>query len=144
MKKIFVVLAIIAFGFLGMMYLTSADKASNKRDEVVDIRKVETQKVVYDDIVLSIKGNGVIESKQSLDIISEATGKVLYAKNNLKNGTYFTKGEVILKVDSREVESESYRPRTDLFQWPIAAFALLTLLYHGGLFLSRRREIQHG
>lgn len=113
MNKIFIVLAIIAFGFLGMMYLTSADKASNKRDEVINIRKVETQKVVYDDIILSIKGNGVVKSKQSLDIISEATGKVHYVKNNLKNGTYFKEGEAILKIDSREVENNLFSFRSD-------------------------------
>ena len=113
MKKIFIFLAIIAFGFLGMMYLTSADKTSNKRSEVVEIRKVETQEVVYDDLILSVKGNGVVKSKQSLDIISEATGKVLYAKNNLKNGTFFKEGEVILKIDSREVENNLFSFRSD-------------------------------
>ncbi|MCK5457434.1 MAG: efflux RND transporter periplasmic adaptor subunit [Melioribacteraceae bacterium] len=96
-----------------MIYLTSADKTSNKRSEVVEIRKVETQEVVYDDLVLSVKGNGVIKSKQSLDIISEATGKVLYAKNNLKNGTFFIEGEVILRIDSREVENNLFSFRSD-------------------------------
>ena len=44
------------------------------------------------------------------------------------------------RIDSREVEAESYRPRRDLFHWPLAAFMTLTLLLHATLFLRRRRE----
>ena len=113
MKKIIIFIAIISFGILGMMFLTSTEKTSNKRAEIEEIRKVETQEVIYDDLVLSVKGNGVVKSKQSLDIISEATGKVLYAKNNLKNGTFFAEGEVILGIDSREVENDLFSFRSD-------------------------------
>jgi len=113
MKKIIITITIIAFGFLGMMYLTSTNKTSNKRKEVVNIRKVETKKVIYDDFTLSVKGNGIVKSKQSLDVVSEATGKVLYAKNNAKNGTYYKKGEIILKIDSREVKNDLYSFRSD-------------------------------
>lgn len=48
------------------------------------------------------------------------------------------------RIDSREVEAETYRPRTDLFHWPLAAFALLGLLFHGGLFIKRRKELSYG
>lgn len=112
-KKILVFIAIIAVGFLGMMFLTSTEKTSNKRAEQIDIRKVETQRIVYEDFTLSISGNGVVNSKQSLEVVSEAQGKILYAKNNAKNGTHFKKGEVILKIDSREVENDLYSFRSD-------------------------------
>ncbi len=112
-KKILVFIAIIAVGFLGMMFLTSTEKTSNKRAEQIDIRKVETQRIVYEDFTLSIKGNGVVNSKQSLEVVSEAQGKILYAKNNAKNGTHFKKGEVILKIDSREVENDLFSFRSD-------------------------------
>jgi len=44
------------------------------------------------------------------------------------------------RIDTREVEAESYRPRTDLFHWPLGAFLLLGLAFHGSLFIRRRRE----
>lgn len=34
------------------------------------------------------------------------------------------------RIDTREVETLSYRPRMDLFHWPLALFLLLSALYH--------------
>jgi Ca-activated chloride channel family protein len=48
------------------------------------------------------------------------------------------------RIDSREVEAESYRPRTDLFQWPLAAFTVLALLLHFASFVRHRRETSDG
>jgi Ca-activated chloride channel family protein len=51
------------------------------------------------------------------------------------------------RIDTREVETETYRPRIDLFHWPLATFMLFGLLFHGGLFIKRRiemRKIRHG
>lgn len=41
------------------------------------------------------------------------------------------------RIDTREVETASYRPRLDLFQWPLLLFVVLGLLYHAGLWLRR-------
>ena len=51
------------------------------------------------------------------------------------------------RIDTREVETATYRPRIDLFHWPLAAFLALGLLYHVGLLLRRasnRQQATHG
>ena len=51
------------------------------------------------------------------------------------------------KIDTREVEAETYRPRSDLFHWPLAAFMLFGLIFHGGLLIQRHKQagkIDHG
>jgi Ca-activated chloride channel family protein len=51
------------------------------------------------------------------------------------------------RIDTREVEAETYRPRTDLFHWPLAAFMFFGLIFHGGLLVKRRRDtrtVSHG
>lgn len=51
------------------------------------------------------------------------------------------------RIDTREVESESYRPRSDLFHWPLAAFLILGMLLHASLWLrdrARRQIVGHG
>ncbi|MEN8210632.1 MAG: VWA domain-containing protein [Thermodesulfobacteriota bacterium] len=51
------------------------------------------------------------------------------------------------KINSHEVETQSYRPRLDLFHWPLALFTFLSLLGYGGLLLGRllkKREAEHG
>lgn len=107
------VVGIVAIGFLAMTFLGSADKKSNKRDVEPEVRTVEVQNVEFKNLTLRIEGNGVVESQRTLNIVSEAKGQVEFAKNNLKNGTYAEKGELILKVDSREVENNLYSLRSD-------------------------------
>jgi multidrug efflux pump subunit AcrA (membrane-fusion protein) len=106
------VVLIIAFGFLGMNLLSSTEKHSNAANFKPEIRTVNTQQVTFGDHTLEIEGNGVIESQQTLNIISEANGIVLFAKNNLKDGTFVEKGELILEIDQREVENNLYSLRS--------------------------------
>jgi len=42
------------------------------------------------------------------------------------------------RIGTREVETATYRPRLDLFHWPLAVFLVLSLLVHAGLLLQRR------
>ena len=46
------------------------------------------------------------------------------------------------RIDSRDIESETYRPRRDLFYWPLAA--VLALSCAQVLLSSTRKEVQHG
>lgn len=106
------VILIIVIGFLGMSILSSTEKHSNVKDVKPEIRTVNTQPVVFGNHTLQIEGNGVIESQRTLNIISEANGVVLFAKNNLKDGTFVREGELIIDIDSREVENNLYSLRS--------------------------------
>ncbi len=110
--KLGVVIGIIAIGFLGMTLLSSTEKHSNARDSKPEVRTVNTEPVKFGNHILEIEGNGVIVSQKTLNIISEANGVVLFAKNNLKDGTFVKDGEAILDIDSREVENNLYSLRS--------------------------------
>jgi len=107
------VVGIVVLGFLIMSVLGSTEKHSNKRELEPEVRLVETQSVNFEDLVLEIEGNGVVESQRSLNLVSEATGQVLFAKSDLKDGTYVRNGELILEVDSREIENNLFTYRSE-------------------------------
>ncbi len=113
MIKVGSVVGIVVIGFLIMSVLGSTEKSSNKREVEPEVRLVETQSVDFEDMVLEIEGNGVVESQKSLNTVSEATGQVMFAKNDLKDGTYVRGGELILEVDSREVENNLFTLRSE-------------------------------
>ena len=113
MIKIGSVVGIVVLGFVIMSVLGSTEKESNKREVEPEVRLVETQSVDFEDMVLEIEGNGVVESQKSLNTVSEATGQVMFAKNDLKDGTYIRNGELILEVDSREVENNLFTLRSE-------------------------------
>jgi Ca-activated chloride channel family protein len=55
--------------------------------------------------------------------------------------------EIYLELDrigAREIEAETYRPRTDLFHWPLAAFMLMGLMFFIVLYTNVRGESGHG
>jgi multidrug efflux pump subunit AcrA (membrane-fusion protein) len=56
-----------------------------------------------------------------LDFVSEVSGKIEFAKNNLKNGTFVKKDEIVVKIDSREIENNLFSLRSGF----INAVALL-------------------
>ena len=103
---------VILIGFLIMFSLGSTEKHSKHRDVPPEVRLVETESVNFGDIVLEIEGNGVIQSQRTLNFVSEATGVVLLAKNDLKDGTFVGEGETILEIDSREVENTLFTLRS--------------------------------
>ncbi|MGB5896204.1 MAG: efflux RND transporter periplasmic adaptor subunit [Ignavibacteriaceae bacterium] len=103
---------VILIGFLIMFSLGSTEKHSKHRDVPPEVRLVETESVNFGDIVVEIEGNGVIQSQRTLNFVSEATGVVLFAKNDLKDGTFVGEGETILGVDSREVENTLFTLRS--------------------------------
>lgn len=111
--KIVSVVVIMLVGFLAMTVLSSTEKHSNKRELEEEVRMVETENIEFTDLTLEISGNGVIESKRTLDVIAEARGKLIYAKNDLKSGTFVKKGELIAEIDPRETENELYSLRSD-------------------------------
>ncbi len=113
MIKVGSVVGIVVLGFLIMSVLGSTEKSSNKREVEPEVRLVETQSVNFEDLVLEIEGNGVVVSQRSLSTVSEATGQVMFAKNDLKDGTYVRKDELILEVDSREIENNLFTYRSE-------------------------------
>ena len=104
---------IVLVGFFVMSALGSTQKHSKKRDVPPELRLVETETVNFGNLTLEIEGNGVVQSKRELNYVSEASGVVLFAKNDLKDGTFVGEGEKILQVDSREVENNLYTLRSE-------------------------------
>jgi multidrug efflux pump subunit AcrA (membrane-fusion protein) len=111
--KVLSVVVIIVVGFIGMNLLGSTEKDTNKRVIEPEIRTVNVEELEFGSYTLEVDGNGVVSPQKTLNFISEATGKVLFAKNDLKSGTYVQKGEKIVELDSREIENNLYSLRSD-------------------------------
>jgi len=112
-KKIVIIAVILVIGFLGMITLRNSDSETQKREIKPQIRTVNTELVQFGELNLEITGNGIVESKSILDVVSEVSGKIDYAKNGLKDGTFVKKGETVVKVDSREIENNLFSLRSD-------------------------------
>lgn len=113
LPKILAVVVLIGIAVAAFYFLSSSEVKSNKRDVEPEHRTVETQSLIFGDHTLLIDGNGIVESQKTLNVISEVNGQVTFVKNDLKSGTYVNKDEIIVKVDSREIENELQSLRSE-------------------------------
>jgi len=104
------------------------------------------------DIVIHVVGVGDPSAigEEELDeealtaVASSTGGRYFHAADRDQLEEIYTELD---KIDTREVAAESYRPRTDLFHWPLAAFMLLGVMLHVSPLLKRRgeaRQASHG
>ena len=99
------------------------------------IPPAEAAKIAADnDIVIHVVGVGdpaaageELLDEEALQTVAAATGGTYYFASDRENlaGIY----EEMDKLSEREVESLSYRPRLDLFHWPLGFFLALSLIY---------------
>lgn len=119
--------SILAVGFISMFGLSASNKKSAKIEVQPEIRKVETLELKYKDITIEIEGNGVIAARRTLEIVAEVQGILIFAKNDLKSGTFFNQGELICKIDPRQAENQVRSLRSDLMKM-ITSFLAYTKL----------------
>jgi len=113
------------------------------------IPPIEAAKIAADnDISIQVVGVGdpvaageELLDEETLKNVASATGGNYYfaADRDALAGIY----DELDKIGTRDVETESYRPRIDLFYWPLSAFLLLSCL--NGVFVLmkwRRVELQ--
>lgn len=61
-------------------------------------------------------------------VSSETGGRYFHADDRDRLQEIY---EELDRIETREVETESYRPRRDLFYWPLGLFLVLSFLYQG-------------
>ena len=64
--------------------------------------------------------------EEALNTVATTTGgRYFHAADRIELDEIYTELD---RIDVREIEAESYRPRTDLFHWPLAAAIILVAL----------------
>ena len=127
-----------------MIALTDGNDTGSK------VPPAQAAKIAQDnDIVIHVVGVGdpTATGEEKLDeealgtVASTTGGRYFHASDRNELQDIYTELD---RIDTREIETESYRPRTDLFHWPLATFMILWLLFHAALLIGRRAETVHG
>ncbi len=127
-----------------MIALTDGNDTGSK------VPPAQAAKIARDnDIIIHVIGVGdptatgeeKLDEEALITVASTTGGRYFHAANRDELQEIYAELD---RIDVREIESESYRPRTDLFHWPLAAFMILWLLFHAALLVRRRAETSHG
>lgn len=77
-------------------------------------------------------GEEKLDEQALKSVASISGGRYFYAADRKELQKIYTELD---RIDTREVETVSYRPRIDLFHWPLTLFVTLSFIYHLGIVL---------
>ena len=92
----FIFIVGLAFGI--MKFLIAQKEDPFMRPPVEAKRYVKTEKVKYEQIISSVTAPGRVSSISNVDIIAEASGKIIESNIPLKKGSKFSKGDVLFTI----------------------------------------------
>ena len=125
-----------------MIALTDGNDTSSK------IPPAEAAKIANDnEIQIHVVGVGDPTStgeeeldEEALQTVADTTGgRYFFAQDRDELETIY---DELDRLGTRDIEAETYRPRLDRFQWPLAAFLILGLLQHAGLLLRNAWRVR--
>ncbi|WP_116126410.1 efflux RND transporter periplasmic adaptor subunit [Lewinella sp. IMCC34183] len=93
---------IIAIGYFGMQFLGSQKAEAPRRPPEKRIRTVETLTVNNADLDATLDVQGRLQAYNKIELYSEVGGVVEESSRPLKEGTYFPKGDIILRLNDEE------------------------------------------
>ena len=98
-KRILLPILVLAFAIgLSKYMLANAKKPAKKpaqeRFQVAQIQSIPTQ-----DYQILIKSQGSIQARNQTLLIPEVSGRVIWISEDFRNGNFFSKNEVLLKID---------------------------------------------
>jgi Ca-activated chloride channel family protein len=73
-------------------------------------------------------GEEKLDEEALQEVASTTSGNYYFAGDSTRLQEIY---DDLDQLDTHEVETESYRPRVELFHWPLALFIVLSLLYYG-------------
>ncbi len=104
-RRIIIVVAfifIVGLSYGLMKYLISQKEEPQRRPPGDTRRYVKTELVEYNTINSSVEESGRISSLRDIDIVAEASGKILEGKISLKKGAIFNRGDLLFTVYKNE------------------------------------------
>jgi multidrug efflux pump subunit AcrA (membrane-fusion protein) len=90
-------------GSIGIQSFLAGQKEPPKKVTPPQVKKyVKTAEVVYDEVQTSIEVYGRVEAAQSIDLMSEVSGRLLIGDVSLKPGSNFRKDQLLYQIDDVE------------------------------------------
>ena len=93
---------ILVFAIAMAVFFASQKKAPESKKAPLAKKYVQTKPVEYDDIQTYVTAFGRVETAQSLDLLSEVSGRMYQGNIRLKSGENFKKGTLLFYVDDTE------------------------------------------
>ncbi|MEP1033219.1 efflux RND transporter periplasmic adaptor subunit [Ekhidna sp.] len=101
------IIIVSSIGILLLAFLLAgifADQKEDPKDKrpVAVVKTVQTKKVSYQTIQTDVISYGRVQTAQTLDLLSEVSGRMYQGRVRLKEGEKFKKGDLLFYIDDKE------------------------------------------
>ena len=97
-------LGILAVSIMAAGMFASQKKEPEEKKPPVATKTVTTRTVNYEEVQTSVISYGRVETAQSLDLLSEVSGRMYQGKVRMKEGQKFSKGTLLFYIDDEEAK----------------------------------------
>lgn len=107
---------VVLFGGILAMQFLSKQKASppRKPQSITSTRKIDVKEVKNGTVKTTVNLQGRVVAFDKIDIFSEVNGTLVASPKPFKVGTYFKKGEAMLRLDKEEAKLGLYAQKSNL------------------------------
>jgi len=106
MRRIILPIFIIILASAVIWYINGNAPVTTQRPvQEASSVSVDTKKIVAQTLQVSVTSFGQVSAKSSSNISSQVSGRVTSIKNQLEEGAFFNKGDLLLTIDDKDYQS---------------------------------------
>jgi len=109
--KILLPLVVLAGGGFAALKIKQSEKAPEPRDATVSDPVVRVALVREDDVTLDVTTYGTVRSRTEIQVVPRVTGRVEFVSPKFRDGGFFKKGEVLVRIEKEDYELAKTRAR---------------------------------
>lgn len=113
-KNLLVPIAIVVGGVVAFTLLVSEGPQVKPQPKTAKLPGVQVMRIQSEDITIPVQTRGIVNPATQVELTSEVSGTVTKVSPKLSNGSYFRKGDWLLKVDPSHYELELSKAKAEL------------------------------
>ncbi len=102
--KILLPLVVLAGGGFAALKIRQSEKMPEPRETTVHDPVVRVVPVRRDDVTLDVTTYGTVRSRTEIQVVPRVTGRVEYVAPGFRDGGFFKKGEVLVRIEREDYE----------------------------------------
>lgn len=109
MKKVLWPVAIVGVSAAAALWMVLQEPEPGVRNPDPPVLLVDVVEVRRENVNLSVMANGTVTPRTQTTLVSEVTGQIIEVADNFESGGFFSKGDVLLRIDDRNYQAELKR-----------------------------------
>lgn len=115
---ILLVIAFVTFGIIALLVIQRP--TAEKRPIPETVVRVDTISATPSSYPIVVNVNGTIQAETRGNLVSQIRGEIVKTADNFRNGSSFSKGDVLAEIDPRDYQAELSRAAASLSQADVA------------------------